>query len=140
MSGGVLELVTFLVADELLALELDVVEEVERTTPSEPDDLPVLDARTLLGLPGSTPRRSRVLRIRCGDAAVGLRVDAVLEVLRVAEADLLPPPPYLRGLSAAGVRGLVEVQGRLAVVLSPSVLEPAVPSGVPGSSGPEARP
>jgi purine-binding chemotaxis protein CheW len=53
---------------------------------------------------------------------VGVVVDAVLEVLRVAAAAVSPPPPVVRGLAAEYIQGIITTGTRTVILLQTSRL------------------
>ncbi|MBX5484532.1 MAG: chemotaxis protein CheW [Myxococcaceae bacterium] len=129
-----LTLVSFAVATELFALPVERVREVVRAhgisrVPGSPDHvrgvqslrgrmIAVLDARTRLGLPPAdiTPA-SRVLIVEGRGRLLGLLVDEVRQVGAVLQKDFAPPPAEIRSQLTEHVRGMVPLDGRLALVL-----------------------
>lgn len=134
-----LPLVTFSVGDQFFALPLGAVDEVVRL----PDvisilphadtvvvgsaafrnaTLPLLSLAALLALPrhdGGT--RSRVLVVRIGNHRVGLVVEAMGSILRVALTDIDPVPHVLsRGSAEARIQAICRLDGgtRLVSVLA----------------------
>jgi len=64
-------------------------------------------------------RASRFLVVHRGDQeAFGLLVDEVRQVVRIAEADIEPPPAMLTGAEADFVAGIGRVRGRMVILLS----------------------
>ncbi len=131
-------LVVFAIGNQEFAFPLSVVEEVLRV-PSEIAVMPLADAavvgsaavrgallpllslRALLALPGSDGARARVLVVRIGANRVGLVVDAMRSILRVAEADIDPIPQVLaRGGAEARIQAICRLDGgkRLVSVLA----------------------
>jgi purine-binding chemotaxis protein CheW len=94
--------------------------------------LPVLDARTRLGLPARAPDLSMpIVMVRAGDAAAGLIVDEALDVLRLVEAPVEPPA---RSAAERGVvSGLVRTGDRVVVLLDAAGIC-ADPTAVPVAS------
>jgi purine-binding chemotaxis protein CheW len=80
--------------------------------------LPVLDLRARFELPPGEPTpAARVVVVRAHDVAVGVLVDAVREVVRVAEQDVEPPSPLVAPIDAAYIAGVVKAQGPLVALL-----------------------
>lgn len=127
-------LVAFRLGADEFALDVERVHEVlreqpVRVVPQAPEFVdgvlplrellvPVLDLRRRFGL-GAAPAglEPRILIVDFGGEPLGLRVDAVSEVLRVPEPAVSPPPAYFRGLAAEYLRGLVRLPERLLVLL-----------------------
>lgn len=129
-ADSAISIVTFAIAGQAFALPLDAVEEVLRM-PAEVAAvphadpvvlgsiavrgalLPLLSLAGLLALPGAeiTPR-SRVLVARIGEHRVGLVVDAMRAILRVAERDIDPVPLVLtRGDAEARIQAVCRIGG-----------------------------
>jgi len=125
-------LVAFAVADQEYALPIGAVEEVLRL-PSDialmpqADDvvvgsiavrgalLPLLSLQALLALPGKVRlERARIVVVRIGAQRVGLVVDAVRSILRVAESDIDAVPAVLaRGSAEARIQAICRLdEGR----------------------------
>lgn len=86
--------------------------------------VPVLDLKARFGRP-ATPQGKRscivILDVPQGEARgpMGLLVDAVSEVLRLAPADIEPAPDFGTGLRGDVVRGLFKSGSRFVVLLEP---------------------
>ena len=87
--------------------------------------IPVIDLRRLFGLPAeAAPRRTVVLAV--GDRTMGCSVDAVDQVVRLADEAVQPAPktladgapPYVRGFARHG-------EGILVILDADELLEPA---------------
>jgi purine-binding chemotaxis protein CheW len=80
--------------------------------------IPVIDLRERFGIAqeGHSALTSVVI-VEIGRKAVGLVVDNVRHVIRVAPSDLAPSPPFIGGLSGRYVNGVAKLGQRLIVVL-----------------------
>jgi purine-binding chemotaxis protein CheW len=134
MTAVAQQLVTFRLGDDFFAADIYSVERVLRyqpptVIPNVPDwvdgvieyrgrIIPVIDLRLRFGLERVPPRpESRILVFSVGNEWIGAVVDAVLEVATPGSAELAPPPPLFRGLSAEFLRGVVRRNDRLIVFL-----------------------
>ena len=134
MSAATQQLVTFRLGDDHFAADIHAVERVLRfqeptPVPNVPDwvdgvidyqgrVVPVINLRRRFGLDGAPPLAgTRIIILSTPDGWVGVVVDAVLEVASVPAAQIAPPPPLFRGLSADYVRGIVRRQDRLGILL-----------------------
>ena len=133
-SSGSARLVTFRLGDDLFAAPIEAVERVlryqpPRAVPNLPPWIagvieygerivPVIDLRRRFDLPAvpSTPQM-RLLVLTTGGEWAAVLVDAVLDVRTVQAADLVPPPPLFRGLSAEYLRGVMRRDEQLVIVL-----------------------
>jgi purine-binding chemotaxis protein CheW len=80
--------------------------------------VPVIDLRKRFELPGVVAgEETRTMVLEVEGTAVGAVVDAVVEVLRVGAAQIVPPPPVVRGLAAEYVQGIVTLPGRTIILL-----------------------
>ncbi len=88
--------------------------------------LPLLSLRALLGLPeNGQAARARIVVLRIGTHPVGLVVDAMRGVIRVAESQIDPVPPVLaRGSAEARIQAICRIERgeRLISVLAPEHL------------------
>ncbi|MGQ0538081.1 MAG: chemotaxis protein CheW [Gemmatimonadaceae bacterium] len=129
-----LRLVTFRLGDDLFATEIGAVERVlryesPRVVPNLPDwvsgvieyagrILPVLDLARRFALPNvATGGKMRLLVLSAGGELAAVVVDGVLDVRNVSAAELSPPPPLLRSLAAAFLRGVMRRDDQLVLVL-----------------------
>jgi purine-binding chemotaxis protein CheW len=80
--------------------------------------IPVIDLREKFGLTHEaySPLTSVVI-VEIGRKAVGVVVDSVRHVIRVAPGELAPSPPFVGGLSGRFVSGVAKLGERLIVVL-----------------------
>jgi purine-binding chemotaxis protein CheW len=97
---------------------------VEGITNLRGEVLPVIDLRKRFGLPlGETTKDTRIVNVEVDGIKVGMVVDAVTEVLRVAEDDVEPPSPLVTTVDSAFITGIAKVDdgpgapGRLIILL-----------------------
>jgi purine-binding chemotaxis protein CheW len=91
---------------------------VEGITNLRGEVLPVIDLRKRFGLPvGETTKDTRIVNVDIDGTKVGMVVDAVSEVLRVAEEDIEPPSPIVTTLDSAFITGIAKVDKRLIILL-----------------------
>ena len=87
--------------------------------------LPVLDLSRRLGLEDTGPdERNVIIVVDSGGRTVGLRVDAVSDILTVPIAELQPPPNLASTDAACFVRALTLIEGRMVRVLDLSSVMP----------------
>ena len=134
MTAATQQLVTFRLGDDHFAADIHAVERVLRfqeptAVPNVPDwvdgvieyqgrVVPVINLRRRFGLEGAPALSgTRIIILSTPDGWVGVVVDAVLEVASVPAAEIAPPPPLFRGLSADYVRGIIRRRERLGILL-----------------------
>jgi purine-binding chemotaxis protein CheW len=127
-------LVTFRVGTDLYAADIFSVERVlryqpPRAIPSVPEWLegvleyggrvvPVIDFRRRFGAPVTEPSaQTRLLVLSRDGEWMAAIVDQVLDVRPVGPDEIAPPPPLVRGLAGAYLRGVIPRDGGLVVVL-----------------------
>jgi len=80
--------------------------------------IPVIDLRRRFGLPeAGLTSDSRIMVLSVSDREIGIIVDAVNEVLRVAEEQIADPPSSVDGLGHEYLTGLVKLEDRLLILL-----------------------
>jgi purine-binding chemotaxis protein CheW len=80
--------------------------------------IPIIDLRLRFGLPEmDATTESRIMVMNVGGKTIGIIVDAVSEVLRVAKAQIAPPPPTIAGPGREFLIGLVKLDHRLLILL-----------------------
>jgi purine-binding chemotaxis protein CheW len=87
--------------------------------------LPVIDLKKRLGMeyqnqePVSASDRDnrRIIVVNMNGRMVGMIVDAVEEVLKIAEESVAPPPPMVTTVDTAYVTGIIKVGERLIIRL-----------------------
>jgi purine-binding chemotaxis protein CheW len=76
--------------------------------------LPIVDLAARLGLPAiEANSRNVVIVTQIGRQIVGLLVDAVSEILTVAEEAIQPTPDVASEMAKTFVRGVLAMQGRM---------------------------
>lgn len=80
--------------------------------------IPIFDMRVRLGLPGAAcSERERVVVVKRQGGFCGVLVDEVVQVVRIAEAGIEPPPVVLEGIDRDFVQGIGRVGGRMLILL-----------------------
>ncbi len=142
-ASGDLELLSFRVADQEYSVDIMSVREIRGWTratslPHAPDYvrgvinlrgsvLPVVDLATRLGIEAGDPNeRSVIIVVDVGGRTVGLRVDAVSDILSIPTGELQAPPDLVTEQADAFIRALTIVEGRMIRVLEVSRVMPAV--------------
>lgn len=140
---GDLEFLSFRVADQEYSVDIMSVREIRSWTratslPHAPDYvrgvinlrgsvLPVVDLAIRLGIQSGDPNeRSVIIVIDLGGRTVGLRVDAVSDILSIPASDLQTPPELLTEQTEAFIRALTIVEGRMIRVLDVRRVLPAI--------------
>jgi len=81
--------------------------------------VPVFDLRQRLGLGKSEPlSTSRIVVCQLGEVSVGLLVDSINQVVKLADDDIEPPPGVLSGLDREMVSGIGRYRGRMLILLN----------------------
>ena len=133
-GGDEVQLVVFRVGPQEFALEISQVERILRwrrpaPVPGSPGFLegmvtheggvvPVVDLRKRLSVEAPTGEETRLVVLALEDQRVAGAVDAVVEVLRVDAAEIVAPPPLVRGLAAKYLTGIVAREDRTIVLLN----------------------
>jgi purine-binding chemotaxis protein CheW len=129
------ELLAFRLAGEEYAIDIGSIDEIVKPrpvteVPFAPAFCPgivslrgrivtMLDLRKRLGLPAAAPGRSaRVVVARGGTRVVGLLVDAVTGVVRIAPEAVEATPAVVGGADGEFLNGLARVDGRLVILLN----------------------
>lgn len=80
--------------------------------------VPVLDMRTVFGLPAIAPTiDSRVVVMKKGERTVGLLVDSAREVLKIPATEFSPPPPVVTQQTEGLVKAVVQKGERLLMLI-----------------------
>ncbi len=130
----ILQLVTFRLGKEEYSLDILKVQEIIRhmeltRVPKSPDFvdgvinlrgkvIPVLDLRKRFGLPvDERTNETRIIVVDVDSRTVGLKVDAVSEVLRLPSDTVEPPPAMVTGVESDYIKGVGKLDGRLLILL-----------------------
>ena len=133
-STETMQVVSFRLAHEEYAIEITRVQEIilmgEITklpqTPPYIEGLinlrstviPIVDLRARFDLPTSAATDdTRIMVINVSGKTVGIIVDAVSQVLRIAKDQISPPPPTVAGLGEEYLIGLAKLNNRLMILL-----------------------
>lgn len=139
MSGGdEIQVVTFRLGGHDFAFNIFQVERILRyeepsTLPNAPDFLegmirfgdrvvPVIDLRKRVRVEAQHREETRIMILEWEEGNIGVVVDAVLEVLKIAAESITPPPKIVRGLAAKYIGGIIAHGDRTIVVLSAPAL------------------
>ena len=91
---------------------------VEGVTNLRGSVLPVIDLRKRFGLSlDDISKHSRIVVIALGKTKVGMIVDAVSEVLSVAEDAIEPPPPMVTSVDTTFIIGIAKIESKLVILL-----------------------
>lgn len=129
-----LQLVTFRLGNEEFSLDILRVQEIIRhmeltRVPKTPDFvegvinlrgrvIPVLDLRRRFGLPADAKTsETRIIVVDVDNKTVGLKVDAVSEVLRLPADTVEPAPAIVTGAESDYIKGVGKLDGRLLILL-----------------------
>jgi purine-binding chemotaxis protein CheW len=132
--GELIQLATFLVGTEEYALDIMRIKEIINPlkitpVPKVPNFiegvielrgaiLPIVDLRKRFDLPATPPIRStKYIIVAIEGRIVGLVVDAVGEVLRIARGDVRPTPTLMEGDAASYFTGVCHHAGRIIMCL-----------------------
>jgi purine-binding chemotaxis protein CheW len=133
-SGDEIQFVIFRVGSQAFALNIFQVERVLRYQEATPlpgappflegvfaygdRPIPLVDLRKRFAEPARIRDETRVIVLGQDEGSLGIVVDAVLAVRKVAAAEIVPPSPALRGLAAECVQATIVADGRTIVVLA----------------------
>jgi purine-binding chemotaxis protein CheW len=80
--------------------------------------IPIVDLRLRFGLPQQEMTdETRIMVVNVSGKTIGIVVDAVSEVLRVAQDQIAPSPPTVAGLEKEYLTGLIKFENRLLILL-----------------------
>jgi purine-binding chemotaxis protein CheW len=129
------QLVLFMMSGSEFGVEIQQVREINRVgeitkVPKAPEFLegvmnlrgrivPVVDLKKRFKLPSvKETSQSRIIITEVGDQFIGLWVDKVTEVLKIAPSAVAPPPEMILTIAGEYLSGLVEVKDRLVILLN----------------------
>lgn len=129
------ELVVFRIATQEFSIDIQSVREIRGWTPATELPhapsyvrgvvnlrgaiLPIVDLAARLGMPTAAPTvRNVIIVVQAGAKIVGLLVDAVCDILTVADADIQPTPEVASEFAARFVRGVLGIDGRMISLIS----------------------
>ena len=133
-GSGTLQLVSFRLAQEEYGIEITKVQEIilmgDITRVPQTSDyikglinlrstvIPIVDLRLRFGLEQSdATNETRIMVVNVAGKTIGIIVDAVSEVLRIAKDQIAPPPATVAGLGQEYLTGLVKLEHRLLILL-----------------------
>ena len=133
-SDSMLQVATFCVQNLLLAIDIALVQEINRQlvlteVPHAPDNVrgvvnlrgevvTVVDMRTILGLPrAEVSRECRNVVIQSGGEAIGLLVDRIADILTIPICEIAPPPANIDGVEGRFFKGVYTMDDSIAVIL-----------------------
>jgi purine-binding chemotaxis protein CheW len=124
------ELMAFRIGAQEFCVDIMAVREIRGFTPATPLPqtpgfvrgvinlrgavLPIIDLSARLGFGMSEPTARHVIMVvQIGQQAVGLLVDAVSDILTVADAEVQPTPDVTSEMVKSFVRGVLAIDGRM---------------------------
>jgi purine-binding chemotaxis protein CheW len=133
-ATGSMQLVSFKLSDETYGIEITKIREIILVgaitrVPETPhyikglinlrsSVIPVIDLRARFSLPESElSQDSRIMVLNVGRRTIGIVVDSVNEVLRVALDQISPAPPTVASLGNQYMTGLVRLDEQLLILL-----------------------
>ncbi len=133
-KGKILQLVSFNLGNEEFAVDILIVQEINRMievtkVPNAPDfiegiiDLrgkviPIVDLRSRLGMPQKEyDVHTRIIVVEIDSNIIGFIVDSVSEVLRIDESITEPPPSAVAGIDSDFITAVGKLDGRLLILL-----------------------
>lgn len=133
-ASEVIQLVGFCLGDEEFGVNINEVHEINRTmeitpVPRTPDFIegvinlrgkviPVINMRKRFSLPfAEKTNQTRIVIVEMEGKIVGMLVDSVTEVLRIASSTIEPPPDILSGIDNENIQGVAKLENRLLILL-----------------------
>ncbi|MBI5327233.1 MAG: chemotaxis protein CheW [Deltaproteobacteria bacterium] len=130
-----LQLVTFKIGKEEFSVDILMVQEIIRMidithVPKAPEFvegvinlrgkvIPVIDLRKRFGLERvEKDKDSRIIVIETGGKSVGMLVDSVSEVMRLAAETIEPPPEIAASVDSGYITGVGKLKDRLIILLN----------------------
>lgn len=137
MESG-LQIVTFLLEDEIYGFdivwvkEIITIEKIE-PIPDTPDFLegiyslrgeviPIVNLRKRFRLGGTTPPGSRVIITFCDDVKTGFLVDDVQQVKNIQNAVIQPPPATLDTVGEKYISGVIKEEKSTTILLDLKII------------------
>jgi purine-binding chemotaxis protein CheW len=134
-AGPERELVAFRIGAQEFCVDIMVVREIRGWTPATPLPhtpsflrgvinlrgavLPIVDLAARLGFPPTDPSQRHVIIVaQVGHQVIGLLVDAVSDILTIADQAIQPPPDVASEMVRSFVQGLLAIDGRMVSLLS----------------------
>jgi purine-binding chemotaxis protein CheW len=146
--SGTHQVVSFRLANEEFGIEITKVQEiilvgeitrVPQTAPYikglinlRSTVIPIVDLRLRFGMVEQPPtEETRIMVMNVSGKTIGIVVDAVSEVLRIAKEQIAPPPATVSGLGREHITGLAKLNQRLLILLDVDRLLSEVSTSVP---------
>ncbi|MBC9783647.1 chemotaxis protein CheW [Heliobacterium chlorum] len=134
VDSGEIQLVVFKLGTEEYGVPITQVQEINRLItptkiPQAPNFvegiinlrgniIPIIDLKKRFGLAlEEYTANTRIIVVNVGKHTVGIIVDAVTEVLRLATASIEPPPPMISSIAVDYLKGVGKVGERLLILL-----------------------
>ena len=134
-AGASRELISFRIGAQEFCVDIMVVREIRGWTPATALPrapgfvrgvinlrgavLPIVDLAARLGFASAEPTPRHVIIVaQIGERSVGLLVDAVSDILNVADDLVQPTPDVASDIVRSFVRGLVAIEGRMVSLLT----------------------
>lgn len=131
---NVVELVAFELLDEIYAIDIKYVEEIQRSqeitdVPHTPEHIlgvinlrgqiiPVIDLKIKFGMEKSeVTNMTRIIVVNVEGIVVGLQVDSVSEVLRLTTDKIEPPSPVISTIDSEQIQGVGKDEGKMIIIL-----------------------
>jgi purine-binding chemotaxis protein CheW len=129
------QLITFQLGDQVLGVDIMAIREIRAWSPATPLPnvpvhvrgvvnlrgvvLPVIDLRCRLGWGTTDPTaRHVIIVVRIGEQLQGIIVDAVNDIVSVAQDDMQPLPEMGDGEASRFLDGLATIDGRMILILA----------------------
>ena len=134
MTGDDVQLVTFRVGRQEFAFDILQVERILRYSAPSPlpnapgflegvlpygdGTVPVIDLRKRFELEAAIREETRLMVLELEGQRIAVLVDEVVEVLRVKSISISAPSPFVSGLAAVYISGIVTRGGRPLIILN----------------------
>ncbi len=91
---------------------------IEGVTNLRGEVIPIICLRKRFGIPAQeVTQDTRIIIAEVDQSRIGFIVDAVTEVMRIAETNIEPPPSTVAGLKAHYLKGVGKIDDRLLILL-----------------------